>query len=126
MKNGFCIYVYTLFIGEGPSYKEVTVTADGVLLARLPRKKFIKAFLIQFSALYVYGIDYEKNKHNKATPKGVKDYFDFCTEYLFGIRPMSKSSGTGKIGKKRTSQGASTLIKSIDKHSRSRDDPQLY
>ena len=119
-KNVFCIYVYTLFLGDG--YKDVTVTADGVVLARLTRKEFIKAFLIQFSALYVYGIDYEKTQNKKSTPKGVKDYFDFCTEYLLGIQPRVDSSGTGIIRKKKTSQGAYTLKESIEKTLKS---PQL-
>ena len=91
------------------------VTADGQILTSLARKDFVKAFLIQFGALYIYGLDYEKTKNKKATPKGTRDFFDTCTEVLMKIEPKEDSSGTGVPRKKRTSQGAVDLKKDMKK-----------
>ena len=86
----------------------MTVTADGKILAHLKRKDFVKAHLIQMSALYVFAMDFEKGKDGKPTPTGIRNYFDFITEWLWDIHPKdaSKTSGTGVPRKKRTSKDA--------------------
>ena len=42
----------------------------------------LKAFLLQFASLYIYGIDFEKDKNQKPSAKAIKDMFDFETEAL--------------------------------------------
>ena len=70
---------------------KVTVTADGLLLGTFAMKEFVTAFLVQFGALYVFGLDFEKDNKNKPTSKGIRDLFDFLTEYIM-VRFMSSFS----------------------------------
>lgn len=51
-------------------------------------------------------MDYEKDHGGKTTSTGIRNFFDWVTEYLWDIIPQVKSSGTGIPRKKRASQGA--------------------
>ena len=63
----------------------------------------------------MFGLDFETDKNNKPTSRAIKDIFDFQTEGVWKIHPKDDSRGTGVPRKKRTSQGASDLIKAIDR-----------
>ena len=41
-----------IIIALGLGLRQVTVTADGIILATLTTKEFVKAHIIQFGALY--------------------------------------------------------------------------
>ena len=51
-------------------------------------------------------MDYEKDPAGKTTSPGIRNFFDWVTEYLWDIKQQLKSSGTGIPRKKRASQGA--------------------
>ena len=72
--------MYLIIISD--KQNKVTVTADGLVLGTFAKKEFLTAFLVQFGALYVFGLDFEKNKNNKPSSKAIRDLFDFLTEYI--------------------------------------------
>ena len=66
----------------------------------------------------VFGLDFEKDSSGKPSSKGIKDIFDFETEWLMNIIPREDSRGTGVVRKKRISQGAFNLINDIKQHAK--------
>ena len=58
----------------------IHVTFEDEVLAELPREDAIKAFCIQFSALYTFGANFEVSHDGKSSPE-TSDCFTFITTY---------------------------------------------
>ena len=56
------------------------VTFENQVLVELPREDAVKAFCIQFSALYVFGANYEVSHDGKSSPEA-SAFFNFITIY---------------------------------------------
>ena len=59
------------------------------------------AHSIQFGFLYIFGISYENAMDGKSLHKKVKNFFDFLTYFIWGLRQKTISSGTGAYRIKR-------------------------
>ena len=66
----------------------------------------------------VFGLDFEKDSTGKPSSKGIRDIFDFETEWLMNIFPRVVSHATGVVRKKRISQDAFNLIHDIKQHAK--------
>lgn len=69
------------------------VTCNGFMMGTFSRAEAIQAHSVQFGLLYIFGLSYGgKNKKDKAT----RNFFEFVTYYLWGIRPTSEGSSRKK------------------------------
>ena len=89
----------------GPGYQKMYVIFNGHVIADFTLDQGVRAAALQFSLLYIFGVDYEKGKNAKK----YKDFFDFCSTFLWKIRTKYLSSGTGKPILKRVSNDAKKL-----------------
>ena len=83
------------FLCVGQHFEKISVTFNGNVLVFLSREEFTKAHALQFGCLYVFGTSYEHGNDGKLLPKKVRNFYDFITYYIWGIRQKSVSSGTG-------------------------------
>ena len=77
------------------------------------RKDAVKAHVVQFSTLYIFGANYEQMQDGKPVPKAIRDFFNFVTIYFLGLRPKFKSTGTGQPKLKRISKAVQDLWEKI-------------
>ena len=85
----------------GQHYDRITITSDGKILASMGREEFSKAHAVQCWCLYIFGISYDIGKDGKPLNKKVRNFFDFVSYYIWGLRQKSISSGTGAYRVKR-------------------------
>ena len=78
----------------------LTITFEGTALSQLPKEQSIKAHLIQFGALYLFGASYTHSKDGKVMPKQIRNFWDFLSIYFWDIRPKMVASTSGSIRNK--------------------------
>ena len=81
-------------------------------MAKLSREEYLKAHVIQFSALYCFGVSYEVKSDGEKVPQSTQNMFDFLTNHFWGIR-IQKMTYTGKPRKKTANKEVSKLWNEI-------------
>ena len=105
-----CIQIFFFILG--PGYETLALTFNGQLVAKFPRADALKAHVIQFGLLYLYGISYYGTSKKEKPPSY---FFEFVTYYLWNIQP---NAGSGSR-KKRILTGSQTLWEKITTPERS-------
>ena len=72
-------------VATGEGFGKLVVTMDSIMLAKLDRKRFIKAHALQLGALYTFNIGTSKKDGAKELPSAVGFFFEFVSVYLWLI-----------------------------------------
>ena len=89
-----------MFSYIGIHYDKVTVTAGGILVAKLTPDDAVKAVCLQYGLLYVYNMDWVHTNRGQTTPKSTRHYFSCISRIVFGILPKEVSTKTGVVQKR--------------------------
>ena len=69
---------------------ELTVTSDGKVVAKFPRKYAAKAHSLQIGLIWIYGMNYA-GKPKSEKDRKIRNFFEFCLYYLWDLQPNSGS-----------------------------------
>ena len=82
------------FLGFG--HQTLIVTMENRILAEFPREDALLAHILQFGALYVFGMSYSTDLQGNLSAEKTRNFYDFVTIFLWGIRPKYARKGSKK------------------------------
>ena len=102
-----------LFVFQGQGYQQLIVTFNRMVLIELPQERALEAHLIQFGSLYVFGRSYQTDEYDRLLPENIRNFFDFCTIFLWNIRIKYLRGGSKTPKIKPIPKKLNNLIKEI-------------
>ena len=81
-------------------YQTLVVTVNRKVLTTLPRENALRAHIIQFASLYIFGLSYQTDGNNgQLSSEKTRNFFDLLTIFFWNIpiKYMRKGSKKPKI-----------------------------